>query len=107
MVKKEFLNIEFVDLIDIDTIQRFQDSFSDATGVASIITKPDGTPITKSSNFCNLSSMIRKTKKGLENCYKSDAILGRQHKNGPILQKCLSGGLWDGGASITMTRISV
>lgn len=102
MLKDGFFNIEFTDLIDIETIQRFQDSFSDATGVASVITMPDGTPITKPSNFCGLCLLIRKTKKGLENCYRSDAVLGRQHQGGPMHQKCLSGGLWDGGASISV-----
>ena len=100
MIKDNFSNIEFTDLIDVETIQRFQDSFSDATGVASIITKPDGTPITKPSNFCSLCLLIRKTKKGLANCHRSDSIIGRQNLGGPIYQKCLSGGLWDGGASI-------
>ncbi|NPD87032.1 GHKL domain-containing protein [Lentimicrobium sp. L6] len=102
MLNEKFLNIEFTDLIDIETIQRFQDSFSDATGVASVITKPDGTPITKPSNFCSLCLLIRKTKKGLSNCYNSDAVIGRQNQEGPIYQKCLSGGLWDGGASISV-----
>lgn len=102
MVDDNFLNIEFTDLIDIKTIQRIQDSFSDATGVASVITRPDGTPITKPSNFCGLCLLIRTTKKGLENCYRSDAVLGRQQPGGPIYQKCLSGGLWDGGASISI-----
>lgn len=102
MLNDMFKNIEFTDLINIETIQRFQDSFSDSTGVASVITKPDGTPITKPSNFCGLCLLIRKTKKGLENCYRSDAVLGRQHQGGPIHQKCLSAGLWDGGASISV-----
>ncbi len=102
MLNDKFSNIEFTDLIDIETLQRFQDSFSDATGVASIITKPDGIPITKPSNFCNLCLLIRKTKKGLANCLNSDAVIGRQHQGGPIYQKCLSGELWDGGASISV-----
>ncbi len=33
---------------------------------------------------------------------KSDAILGRQNPSGPIMQPCLSGGLWDGGAGISV-----
>ncbi|EKD26135.1 MAG: pas/pac sensor signal transduction histidine kinase, partial [uncultured bacterium] len=80
-----------------------QDLFSDASGVASIITQPDGTPITNISNFCRLcNNIIRKTEKGKANCYHSDAIIGRQNPSGPIVQPCLSGGLWDAGASITV-----
>lgn len=94
---------KFQDLFDLDEIQRIQDAFATATGVASIITDPEGTPITKPSNFCKLcKNIIRGTKKGLTNCMKSDSILGRHNPDGPIIQKCLSGGLWDGGASITV-----
>ncbi len=95
--------IQFVDIFVLEDIQRLQDLFSDANGVASIITQPDGTPITKPSNFCRLcSQIIRKTDKGLKNCFKSDALLGQHNPSGPIVQPCLSGGLWDAGAIITI-----
>ncbi len=100
-VNKEFEDIEFLDLFDIKVIQELQDSFALATGVASIITKPDGTPLTKPSNFCRLcKDIIRKTEVGLKKCYYSDSFIGKGNKSGPIFQKCLSGGLLDGGASI-------
>jgi PAS domain S-box-containing protein len=95
--------ITFEDLFNIDEIQRIQDEFARATGVASIITHPDGTPITKASNFTDLcSQIIRKTEKGCANCFRSDAAIGRYHPGGPIVQPCLSGGLWDAGASMTV-----
>jgi len=96
-------SVSLTDLFDIQELQQIQDSFAVATGVASIITYPDGTPITTPSNFCRLcSEIIRKTDKGRANCYKSDAVLGRYNPDGPVLQPCLSGGLWDAGASITV-----
>ncbi|MCX6278944.1 MAG: PocR ligand-binding domain-containing protein, partial [Bacteroidetes bacterium] len=95
--------IQFTDIFDLQEIQQMQDLFSDATGVASIITHPDGAPITQPSNFCRLcNDIIRKTEKGRANCFKSDALIGRQNTSGPIVQRCLSGGLWDAGASITV-----
>ena len=98
--KKE---INFNDLFNLKDIQKIQDLFSEATGVASIITQPDGTPITQPSNFTRLCrDIIRKTNVGLENCYKSDAVIGRHHPEGPIVMPCLSCGLWDAGASITV-----
>gem|GEM_PF-879848 len=94
-------NIRFQDIFDLDDLQRLQDLFSDAMGVASIITQPDGTPITKPSNFSRLcKSIIRKTEKGLANCMYSDAQIGRHNPSGPIVQPCLSCGLWDAGANI-------
>jgi PAS domain S-box/PAS domain S-box len=96
-----FKDIQFSDIFEINEIQHIQDLFSDATGVASIITHPDGTPITRPSNFCRLcNEIIRKTEIGLTNCFKSDAEIGRPNPEGPVIQPCLSGGLWDAGASI-------
>ena len=94
--------VRFEELFDLEEIQRIQDLFSNATGVASIITHTDGTPITRPSNFCHLcNDIIRQTPAGRANCYCSDAVLGRHNPDGPIVQPCLSGGLWDAGASIT------
>ncbi len=97
-------NVSFEDLFNIEEFQKIQDEFSDATGVASITTKPDGSPITKPSNFtrfCN--DIVRKTELGCANCYKSDSKLGSVNKEGPNIDHCLSGGLWDAGASIVVS----
>jgi len=95
-------DIEFDKLFDLTEIQRIQDLFAEATGVASIITYPNGIPITLPSNFCHLCTIIRNTEKGLKNCFHSDSIIGKQNVGGPIYKPCLSGGLWDGGASISV-----
>ncbi len=96
-------SITFEELFNIDEIQKIQDLFAQATGVASIITHTDGAPITKPSNFCHLcNDIIRETEEGRKNCYYSDAVIGRYKPGGPIVQPCLSGGLWDAGASITV-----
>jgi PAS domain S-box-containing protein len=97
------IKINFEDLFNLSDIQKLQDEFARATGVASIITYPDGTPITRPSNFCRLcEEIIRKTKKGAFNCYQSDAALGKFNSEGPSIQPCKSGGLWDAGAGITV-----
>jgi len=96
-------SITFEDLFNLAEIQRIQDEFAKATGVASIITRPDGSPITQPSNFTRLcAEIIRKTGKGCANCFNSDATIGRYHPYGPIVQPCLSGSLWDAGASISV-----
>jgi len=95
--------VHFEELFDIKEFQRIQDEFSAATGVSSITTHPDGTPITRPSNFTRFCiDIVRKTEKGCANCYKSDAVLGSPNPGGPKVQHCLSGGLWDAGASIVV-----
>ncbi len=91
----------FDEFFDRKEIQRLQDEFSTATGVASVITQRDGTPITVGSNFTRLyTEIIHKTKKGCANCSTLDTELGRQDRVEPIIQPGLGGGLWDAGVSI-------
>lgn len=92
----------FNELFNLEEIQKLQDLFAAATGVASLITEPDGTPITKPSGFCGLCTEIRKTEIGRKNCLISDSIIGDLNAKGPNIQRCLSGGLLDGGASIVV-----
>ncbi len=95
--------LTFEEIFNIADIQRLQDQFAAASGVASIITNTAGEPITRPSNFCRLcNDIIRKCPKGRENCYKSDAVLGKLNTEGPTIHTCLSGGLWDAGAAITV-----
>jgi PAS domain S-box-containing protein len=95
--------VAFADLFNLEEIQQIQDKFAAATGVASIITNPDGSPISAPSNFTRLCyGIIRKSERGCANCFRSDAVIGRLHPEGPIVQTCLSGGLWDAGASIVV-----
>ena len=99
--------IQFKDIFNLEDIQRMQDLFSDATGVASIITYPNGIPVTKPSNFCSLCTIIRNTKKGLANCIKSDGLNCSDISTGMQLQPCLSAGLWDTGAKISVNDIHI
>lgn len=96
-------SIAFEDLFNLHDLQRLQDLFADAWGVAALITSPEGAPITQPSNFTYFcSEFIRRTEKGFRNCQMSDTALGRHNPSGPIIQKCLSAGLWGAGASITV-----
>ena len=100
---EDISNLKLTDIFELEEIQKIQDVFATATGVASLITDVNGIPITKPSNFCRLcSEIIRKTEQGRANCFQSDSIIGKGNPSGPILQTCLSGGLWDGGTSISV-----
>ncbi|MBC8206325.1 MAG: PAS domain S-box protein [Kiritimatiellales bacterium] len=93
-------DITFEQLFNLKDIQRIQDEFSDATGTAALILRPDGTPITEPSNFIDLCKLIRATEKGCAKCLKSDKAIGARHPGGPLIQPCMSAGLWDAGSNI-------
>ena len=96
-------SIAFEDLFNLTDIQHLQDLYAHAFGVAALITRPDGTPITQPSNFTVLcSQFVRGSEKGRKNCNLSDALIGKHNPAGPIIQPCLSAGLWNAGASITV-----
>ncbi len=93
--------ITFDELFNLADIQRLQDEFARATGVASLITAPDGTPITAPSNFTRLCrDIVRRSETGCLRCTQSDMALGGVHPGGPTVQTCLSAGLWGAGTSI-------
>ncbi len=94
------MNIKFMDLFDISEIQKLQDRFSDASGIASIITDPKGNPITRPSRFCSFCRRIRSNKIGNEKCRLSDSVIASKSLKGPAVYKCLSAGLYAAGAPI-------
>ncbi|MFW6351233.1 MAG: PocR ligand-binding domain-containing protein [Bacteroidota bacterium] len=95
-------DLVLLDLFTREELQHKQDVFSEAMSVASLITLPDGTPVTRSSNFSSFCQLIRQTSLGRQNCYKSDAELGKANAQKPMIMPCLSGGLWDAGVSIVI-----
>ena len=75
-------DISFEDLFDREQIQLVQDQFSASTGVASIITLPDGTPLTRSSNLLDpFEKLLPATENDLPVVWP-DAAVG---KAGPII----------------------
>ena len=94
--------IVFEDLFNLDDIQCLQDDFARATGVASIITHTDGTPLTLPSNFTRLCTLIRKTEKGCADCFNFGAALGRLSTEGPFVRPCAGCGLWTAGSGISV-----
>jgi PAS domain S-box-containing protein len=99
----ETADIRFSDLFNTEKIQKTQDAFAAATHVASIITTPDGTPITKPSNFCRLCrEIISQTEQGCEECLYCGTGMNQNNPDGPVIHACLGGGLWNAGASITV-----
>ena len=100
---KKDREVRFEDFFDLAEVQKIQDSFALATGVASLVTSPSGEPLTMPSNFTRLcSQVIRATETGCLNCMRSDRVLGAYNPLGPNIQPCMSGGLWDAGVSITV-----
>ena len=102
-LKSNIDNYRFEDLFNIEDIQKLADAMSKTFEIGVVFTAPDGQPITTPSNFCDFCiNVVRKTEKGLQNCYHSDKVLGRVHPEGTVIAPCLSAGLLDAGTSIVV-----
>jgi ligand-binding sensor protein len=95
--------IRVEDVVDVKLLQRLQDTFAQAMGVAAVTVDRNGIPITQTSNFSTVCNMIRSTETGLSRCQKCDADGGRiaLEMGGPHAYQC-TGGLMDAAAPITI-----
>ena len=65
--------VHLSELLDIESVQVIQDSFSKMTGMASVLTDENGTPITKGSNFTTFCyELTRRSAIGKARCEKCD-----------------------------------
>ena len=91
-------NIHLLDLISRDTLDEILYHFTQATGVASIITEVNGKPITKPQNFTSLCcKYCRSTAEGIKRCYNSDSFGGQESARQKkfVIYNCLNAGLLD------------
>lgn len=96
-------NLGIADIIDLRVLQRLQDTFAKAMGVAAVTVDISGKPVTKASNFQPLCQLIRSTKVGLARCQECDARGGLvAYSSGkPATYMCM-GGMMDVAAPITI-----
>lgn len=97
-------SVKITDLISVEFLQKFQDAFSNAVGVAGLITDDKGVPITEGSNFTDFCMKLnRGSKEGLRRCMESDAFGGSESAatGKPAVYFC-GNGLMDFGAPIML-----
>lgn len=78
---------------DLDILQEIQESFSAATGLASVLADMNGVHIGPGSGFSNFCNRIRSHEKGCNSCTMSNYIaasIARKNKK-PYIYKCHAG----------------
>lgn len=94
--------LHLTDLLDVDTLQRFQSSFSEMTGIAAVVADANGVPVTEPtcfSRFC--MDIVRQSPKGKRLCEECDKLGGQQamETGRPAIYTC-HGGLVDFAAPL-------
>lgn len=106
--KSEIEHPKMKDYIDLDVLQRIQDTFAQAMSVGAVTVDLKGNPVTRVSNFSKLCLLIRSTPEGLQRCKNCDALGGSKasQMRRPYPYIC-GGGLLDAAAPITIDGVFV
>lgn len=97
-------SVTLQDIIDLDFLQKFQDYFADALGVASISVDIEGNPVTNPSNFTRFCmDYTRGSKVGVARCIECDRKGGEEsaRTGKPSIYDCHAG-LVDFGTPIML-----
>lgn len=87
-------DIKLTALIPPDLLQQFQDSFSEFTGMASLITDENGVPVTVGSGFTDFcTNLTRKSATGCKRCEQCDknGALETYRNKKPTVYRCHAG----------------
>ena len=89
----EKLALRLVDLISVDMLQKVQDNFSAAVGIAVTIVDERGEPVTRSGGFCAFCQAIRSCEVRRERCIHCDNDGGRMagEAGEPSIYRCHCG----------------
>jgi len=66
------------DLISVDMLQKVQDNFSAAVGIAMVIVDQEGAPVTRPSNFSSFCQTVRASAARRDQCFLCDDVGGRR-----------------------------
>lgn len=85
--------LQLTDLIDLETLQKIQDAYSETSDIAVITTNADGVAVTEGSNFCEFCKYTRASSIGrvrCEQCNKNGASIALR-KGTSIVYSCHAG----------------
>ncbi|MDC7240984.1 MAG: PocR ligand-binding domain-containing protein [Spirochaetales bacterium] len=101
--------LKLEDFIDLKQLQKIQDNFSEAMGMACITVNNEGEPVTRESGFTDFCiKHTRGSKEGLKRCYACDAGGGTlsAKTSRPAVYRCHSG-LVDFGVPILIGDVQI
>lgn len=93
MKEKEIYDV--TDIIDINYLQRFQDSLGNVTKITMVVLDPEGVPVTRPTNLYAFCAMMQASRSGVAMCMKTNTKLAaiNQETKGPAILLCPNSGL--------------
>lgn len=82
--------MSLLDLIALEDLQQLQDTLADINQVASVITEPEGNPLTMPSNEFEVCHLVRQSELGSHHCNAMDNTIqvAVQAQRQPVQQTC-------------------
>ncbi len=90
----DFSKLKLTDVLDVDVLQKFQDSFAKGMGLASVTVDADGNPVTKPSSYTRFCmDFTHATKTGDDRCAQSHKRGGQEaaRLGKPYVYECHAG----------------
>lgn len=90
----DFSKLKLTDVLDVEVLQRFQDSFAKGMGLASVTVDADGNPVTKPSSYTRFCmDFTHATKTGDDRCAQSHKRGGQEAARigKPYVYECHAG----------------
>lgn len=86
-------NITLQDVIDIEFLQKFQDDFATAIGLASVTVDTEGNPVTEPSRYTRFCNFVHSTEIGDNRCAESHRKGGEEavRLGKPVTYECHAG----------------
>ncbi|SNS00072.1 Ligand-binding sensor domain-containing protein [Anaerovirgula multivorans] len=86
-------NIKLQDVIDIEFLQKFQDDFATAIGLASVTVDTEGNPLTEPSRYTQFCNFVHSTETGDNRCAESHRKGGEEavRLGKPVTYECHAG----------------
>jgi ligand-binding sensor protein len=87
-------NLKLADVLDLEVLQKFQDSFAKGMGVASVTVDKDGVPVTKPSSYTKFClEHTQSTDSGVKRCAESHRKGGAEaaRLGKPVVYECHAG----------------
>jgi excisionase family DNA binding protein len=79
------------EILPLGCVQGIQKVFAEITGVATVVTAPNGQPLTELSNSCRFCDLILSSEAGRQGCHGSWRKLAEQSEHRPVFVVCHAG----------------
>jgi ligand-binding sensor protein len=87
--------ITLQDILDIEHLQRLQDTFAGVASITAVVVDPEGAPITELSHLYGVCKIMQESEAGVQKCLAThkELVAANVANHGPAVLTCPHSGL--------------